>query len=632
MKKITKKQVVPFVVIIGTIIIPLLYSYFYLGAFWDPYSRLQDLPVAIVNSDTGATLNGNDKNFGQEMCDELKKSNDLKYVFTSEEDADKGTENKDYYACIKIPSDFSRVITSASTDSKQIAKIIYSPNEKRNFLASQILNRAVVEIESSLKDKINAEIISELSEKLNQTPDKLGTLSDGLNKLNDGATTLNTGASDLSKGSNSLLSGAKSLDGGINDLLNGIKQLDNSTANINDLKTGAEALSANAKLFNDSLTQYTAGVTKLITNVNSTSQFLATYYSTHASLQSDPVFTAFLTQLGSPDNKANLKALTDGTALLNSSSAQIKAGIDILSKGTGSIPQLKAGITQIKTGLETAKKGSTALSSGAVSLNDGMAKLNAGSSDLKAGTSDALSSVNGEIVTGKGELKSLDGLDTFATDHIKFEQQTINPVPNYGTAFAPYFLSLSLWVGALIIFVAIYMDADSKFKILSRASDRKILRSFCYLIIGIIQALVLGTVLIFSLGLDVKNTLLFFGVCCLISLVSISIVQFLMVFVGDFGKFLSLLLLILQLTSCGGTFPMQVVPKFFNILYPFMPMTYGVSLLKDSISGVSNSDTIFSASILFGLFIVFMTLTIIFSRIRRKKNEIAKATLEAISI
>ena len=159
MRKLTKKQVIPFIVIIGVVIIPLLYSFFYLDAFWDPYAKLNTLPVAVVNEDKGAQLNGQQRNFGSEMCDELKNSGELKFVFTTDEDAKKGTENSDYYAYLKIPSNFSEVIASASTDSNQVAQLVYSPNEKRNYLASQILNRAILQIEGSLKNKINSEII-----------------------------------------------------------------------------------------------------------------------------------------------------------------------------------------------------------------------------------------------------------------------------------------------------------------------------------------------------------------------------------------------------------------------------------------------------------------------------------------
>lgn len=76
--------------ILGVIIIPLMYSFFYLDAFWDPYSRLDTLPVAVVNEDRGATIDGKSRNLGKEMWDELEKDGTLKFVLTDEADAVKG--------------------------------------------------------------------------------------------------------------------------------------------------------------------------------------------------------------------------------------------------------------------------------------------------------------------------------------------------------------------------------------------------------------------------------------------------------------------------------------------------------------------------------------------------------------
>jgi len=145
--------------------------------------------------------------------------------------------------------------------------------------------------------------------------------------------------------------------------------------------------------------------------------------------------------------------------------------------------------------------------------------------------------------------------------------------------------------------------------------------NFIYLLIGFSQAVVLGIVLLLGLGLKVDNLPLYFLSCCLVSMVFISIIQFLMVFLKDLGKFLCMLLLILQLTSCGGTFPMETVPKLFNQLYNFMPMTYSVGLFKQSISGVSASDLLINTGVLFGILVVFMTLTLIFSNVKTKEKD-----------
>ena len=694
--KLTKKRVVQISIIIGVVILPLLYSYFYLGAFWDPYSTLDTLPVAVVNQDQGAVINDKERNLGEELCKELQEDDSLKFVVTDETDAKKGTEGKDYYAMIVVPTNFSANIASSSEEEKTTATITFSSNEKKNYLASQILSRATLQIEENLRSNVNKEITAELSTKLEDVPEQLGELQNGLNKLNngssdltggtsqlkDGTAKLTDGASDLAEGTNefsskfadyqagvtnaktgasSLSKGASSLDTGIDGLLTSATALENSTKSLTDLQKGAKDLADGASLFNSSLITYTSGVDSLIKNVTDTTTFLTQYVTANPSLMKDPTFNAFITKMSNPELQKNIKDLSDATTSLKTASATISAGISQLSTGTNNLPQLQAGIAAIKQGLAQAKTGSSQLANGSITLDDGLSalsqateKLNAASKDIKSGAaavSTGASTVNDgandlnegaeklqqgiatakdgvdtSIITANEQLKSLDGLDEFASEPVTIQSESINAVPNYGTAFAPYFLSLSLWVGAIIIFVGIFLDSDNKFKVLSRYSDKKVLRTFIYLLIGFAQAVILAIVLKLCLGLQVNHLGLYFVSCCLVSIVFISIVQFLMVFLKDAGKFLSLLLLILQLTSCGGTFPMETVPKFFNVLYPFMPMTYSVNLFKEAISGGDISNIWFNVFVLVSILIVFVSLTIVFSKVKISKAE-SKAAL-----
>ena len=738
MKKSKSKLAIRIVVIAAVIIIPLLYSYLYLGAFWDPYSRLETLPVAVVNNDAGAEINDEQRNLGQELCDKLSEEAELKFIFTDEADAKAGTEGDKYYAMIVVPKEFSADIASASTTDKKAATITFSANEKRNFLASQILSRAVLQIEESLRDNVNSELVGQLADTINEVPDQmtelqdgLGELQDGGNKLTDGTAdladgaskladgasdltdgtkTLADGASDLadgtktlakgtatfqdkftqyqsgvsklSDGSGTLATGATSLNTGIDALLNGANTLATSTQNIDQLSSGAKTLAAGAQALNAGLIQYTQGVDALITSVNTTTTFLKQYATqVNPSIMKDPVFAGFMTKLATSANADSIKTLQAASTQLTTASQQISAGATALSTGCDSLPKLKAAISTLAGGLEQAKEGSTKLSQGAqtlsaglatvndatsklskassdiasgaakvndgatalsdgatklkdgsVELNDGATKLSDGANDLNDGAvklndgiTTAKDGVDDAITDTNEQLDKLDGLAEFAKAPVTVETNNINTVPNYGTAFAPYFLSLSLWVGALIMFVGIYLDQEGKFQIMTCNSTHRLARSFLYLVLGFAQALVLAVALEYGLGLDVANRPLYYASCCLVSLVSISIVQFLMVHLKDAGKFLSIVLLILQLTSCGGTFPMETIPKFFSVLYPYMPMTYAVGLFKQSISGVTKSDAIYNASVLIVIIIVFTALTIILSGIKAKKAAIVES-------
>ena len=689
--KMSKRMVGCFAVIVGVIVIPLMYSYFYLGAFWDPYSTLEMLPVAVVNNDLGATIDGEERNLGNDVCEKLKEDGSLKFVFTDYEEAKEGTAGDEYYAMIEIPEDFSKNISSANSKSKEPATIIYSPNQKRNYLASQILNSAITKIEESTRASINSEITQQLVDKFNEVPGQMEKLNDGSKKLSEGSEKILEGTEDLKTGTEKLSTGAGTLaEGtatysekfkefqtgltsaknggnelstgigklatGMGDLQSGSTKLKDASAKLGDLTNGAKALDDGANSLNNGVIAYTAGVDALIKNTMDTSAYMSALVTAHPELMQDASFSAFISKMSDPANATAIQTLQAAGGQVKAGSAQVKAGADAIAAGTANLPQLTAGITQLSAGVDTAKagvdklnsgsqslysglvqledasvklgdasgsiaSGAAQLNTGAAQLDDGAGALNEGASELSEGTKTLQSGVETSIKDTKNELPKLDGLAEFTEAPVTVSEEDITEVPNYGTAFGPYFLSLSLWVGGLIIFVAIYYDPSNKFKILSNQSEHKLARSFIYLFIGFIQAIVLGIVLKYGLGLEVANTKLYFMSCCLVSLVFIAMIQFFMVFLKDFGKFISMLLLILQLTSCGGTFPMETVPKFFQVIYPFMPMTYSVGLFKQTISGIDEGQFMYNTGILVALFVVFMILTVIGSVIKSKRSE-----------
>lgn len=241
---ITKRRIFCAAVIAAIIIVPFLYSYFYLGAFWDPYSKLEELPVAVVNEDKGAVIDGENRNLGQEFCDRLKEDASLKFTFTNAEDAKIGCEGKEYYASISIPEDFSSNIASAGTTDKKAALITYSPNEKRNFLASQILNRAVLEMEEEIRASVDKEIVQELSGQLGEVPEQLTDLQEGLGKLDQGALELFDGSGTLSDGTKDLLNGTTTLYEGANTLADGTAEGSRATAHQGPYAAGGRSTAA----------------------------------------------------------------------------------------------------------------------------------------------------------------------------------------------------------------------------------------------------------------------------------------------------------------------------------------------------------------------------------------------------
>lgn len=338
--------------------------------------------------------------------------------------------------------------------------------------------------------------------------------------------------------------------------------------------------------------------------------------------------------------KAVITNAADGAAALNSKMPTLTAGMTKLQSGistarsgsskiaTGAAA-VDSGAGQLASGTATLKNGTSSLASGASTLSSGTGTLSSGMKTLDSGIASGGKSVDSAVKTANGELPKLDGISSYAAKPVSVKKNAVDYVPNYGTAFAPYFLSLSLWVGGLIIFFGIYLDVDKRYKYLCRDSANPVIRSFAYLLLGVGQAVILAFIVKVALGLQVQHMYSYVLSCILVSVVFISIIQFCLVHLKDFGKFLALLLLILQLTSCGGTFPMETVPKFFNMLYPYMPMTYSVGLFKETISGATGSSMMMNVSVLVMLLIICTIATILMSIMKKGARHLRKLRKEA---
>ena len=225
----------------------------------------------------------------------------------------------------------------------------------------------------------------------------------------------------------------------------------------------------------------------------------------------------------------------------------------------------------LSTGLGNLAAGSASLATGIGTGTDGAQQLAAGLSDSASQVPDDSSSTR----AAKTEVLS---------SPVSLVETTNHSIPNYGTGFAPYFIPLALWVGALMAFFLI--RSVSSRALASTASDRTVALSGYWpaAFVTAVQAVIMALVLQFALGLHPADVALFYVFCVFVSLVFAAIMQFLTAAMGTPGKFIAIVLLMLQLTSAAGTFPLETVPRFFQAINPFLPMTYVVLGLRQVIT------------------------------------------------
>ncbi|PEJ68527.1 YhgE/Pip domain-containing protein [Bacillus wiedmannii] len=401
-------------------------------------------------------------------------------------------------------------------------------NQKTNGLQNELPNPAGVKILAGGIAKLtNAQ--NEFVSKFHGFGEGLDNAKIGADKLKDGSVQLIDGVAQLQSGSGKVTAGLGQLSAGANQMAGGVNQLANGSSQVTG---GLGTLSAGAN-------QMAGGVNQL----------------------------------------------ADG-------SSQVTGGLGTLSVGAnqmaGGVNQLADGSNQVTTGLGTLNGGLNKMSTGSTQLIDGVNKLADGSGKVTDGLvkvndgSGELAEKLGEGAEKTGEVKGTDKTYDMFASPVKVKTEKMAEVPNYGTGFTPYFLSLGLFVGALLLSI-VYPLRDTVG--VPKSGFSWFISKFGVLLsVGIIQAIVADVILLFGLGVEVQSIPYFILFSIVTSLAFIALIQCLVTAFGDAGGFIAIITLIIQLTTSAGTFPLELIPKFLQPFNAWLPMTYSVSGLKAVVS------------------------------------------------
>ena len=635
-------------------LIPLLYGALYLWAFWDPYKNISDLPVAVVNEDKGANKQAKDYNFGSEIADKLKADPVLKWDFVSKDQADKGLTDKKYYLELIIPEDFSQNIITADGPDPEPGVIQFKSRQATSMIAYQITNRVSYEISEKVGHEFSKNYIDNILLQKENGISGLKEAATGANQLASGLTDAKNGSGELATGSTKAYQGSEALVEAVNKVLlgsnnlnTGISQSYSGAKNLSDgisqSAAGAASLANGANNLQSGIGEAKTGVNQLIGNMSSTASALATAknmlatpndtindanspYNGMTNLQAaNAIISNIISISTSTSSQQQIASLQAGLNQLESGSATIKDGTSNLSNALNNqikpgSDQLTSGLSQLATGSNTLNTGINSLSQANKDMSSGLKTLSEGSNALNTGISQAQSgaqTLSSELSKGipvevNSDLNS-EKMSEVMSDPVKLSDKSIDVVENYGTGFAPYFLPLALWVGALLFF-QVFKVNETSFKKKARRTQVIFSKYLTCLAVSTIQAVVLDTVLILALGLSPDHMFLFYLFTIAISWSFASILQFFVSLFGDVGKFIGIVLLMLQLTSAAGTYPIETAPKFFQAINHYLPMTYAVSGLREIISGGNYHFIIISVILLVVFGLIFLLATLLLNR------------------
>lgn len=699
----------------GLVFLPSLYAWLNIYASWDPYAKTDQIPVAIVNEDTGAIVRGEQLNVGNQLVDTLKDNRDMNWSFTSRKSAMEQVEYGDFFAVIIIPNNFSEKLASVVSDNPQKADIEYYVNEKINSIAPKITEKGAtvivqrvssqfissvngvifdlfndlgIAIESDLPDIQNFEnyvfkmekelptihklltgvkndassaqkIISQANsmvpraeqittEGLSSIEKTIDFLTKAQNRLNELAPVVENDlekVSEIAQSTNKFIQNVQNvqldfteLDRVKEDLDNkityNIQTVDSIEIDLNWLKEVANS-SNDSNLEENNVEQQT----KLAHAIDRTNEL-------KAFLQEAQTNARTIDTLVKDKEQQMQKTLNDLQKIAQNTSVQLDAFINEYKNTIE--PTILSEVAKAKKTLGNAKEMLASIQS---TLPEVTRTLNSTDAHIKEGKTtldqalaqypyisdkvnqlaDRIRKVQGE--TNISEIIQLLRNDpqaerSFFEEPIVLKENKLFPIANYGTGMTPFYTVLAIWVGCLLLISLLATDTNHE----SSVSERAVYfgRLFTFSAIGLLQSLIVTIGDIVLLGVDVKDSFWFILFGFLISFVFMSIVYTLVSVFGDIGKAFAIIMLVLQIAGAGGTYPVVLLPEFFQAINPALPFTYAVDIMREAVGGIVWQRAIRDASFLLLFSLAFLIFgTFLKEKINRKTKLMLKKSRES---
>lgn len=613
--------------IVILMLLPLVYGALYLWAFWNPFGNVNKMPVALVNSDRGAVVSGKQVNAGDEIVKSLIADGGLDWHVVNTEQARNGVEHGEYYFMLELPPDFSEAIASPQTGQPTKADLVVVYNDANNYISSSIGQTAISQVLNAVSTQISGQSVNQvLSELLSsgagikQAADGAAQLDTGIGQADSGAGQLVSGLDTARSGSAQLASGANQLAAGIDKatdpLLTLSKALSLIGGNTDQLQQGATAIGQAA----DQVGAIASAQDAAASVIASVIQQLST--------SPDPVAGSAAETLRGLEGQLQAQQFTPQIRqqLIDAQNAAISLTSTLRAPGSplqsalnevGSTGQkLTIDLNELRDGAQQLASGSAQLASGIVQLDDGARQLKSGTEELKTGSNElATKLADGARQVPDWTPQQKNAIAETIGGPVQVSASDDNPAPNFGTGMAPFFLTLALFFGALVLWMVL-RPLQSRAVAAEVLAIRVVLASYLpAAVIGVFQAIILYCVVRFALGMHVAHPAAMLGFMILVSFAFVAATQAINALVGpEVGRVLIIALLMVQLVSAGGMYPVQTTSQPFQTLHRFDPMTFGVNGLRQLILGGIDGRLWQAIIVMVGIWAVSLTISSLSAR------------------
>ena len=628
------------VIMIGLILIPPLYAWFNIYGFWNPYGNTDSIKVAVANMDEGTdnALLGK-VNLGDQIEGTLKSNDQLGWEFMGKANAMEAVESGDCYAAIVIPSDFSEDLANVVTNSKHRPTLEYYVNEKANPISpkitdqgatvvdrtvnntfvstvSEVLTKAVNSANDTINGKTNS-FVNETTAELDKTQKNVSLIRSTIEDLDAQLANVPQQTQSARQAMNDVQLAAASAGRGLAGASTAIgtaqTQLNTLSSNANSaLETGSGLVSQATAQSTASINQISSAVSaasgsaqQAVTGMQNITDSNAKLLEKLKSASNNAQYQQIISKLENTNNTAagtlaDLKTLSENTQATAGSVSKLSTDFNIgtqnslKSAGTarnainsGALPRLNsalgslAGTAGTLAGTVTSQDSVIRQTNIVLDQLDQVAsdtrigleqtdqqlakmetKLTTVSTDLKAlGTADLLASL-----TGSGSLDA-DKIASFMESPTVIDTKNVYPVNS-----------------AFVVIYKVEVDDEGLEGLDPTATEKYLARYLLLGTMGVIQGAIC-TVGDLILGVQTACAPLFILTGMITSLVYLSITYALSTTFMHIGKGLCVALVIVQIPGASGLYPIEMMPKFFRMVYPFVPFSYSIDAFRETIAG-----------------------------------------------
>ena len=631
------KHFFAYMIAIAICVIPALYAWFNIFSNWDPYGGTGNISIALVTRDLGFTKDdGEYVNEGRAIVDEMAAGTSINWVPTDYSDAMDGVRSGKYYGALVLGENLSRNmyrITDALYD--QQPSIIFYQNAKTNAIANKITETAASTAEHNIQVRYLGILIRNLFDKIDDFVEEIDTgetIEDVIRILKKTSQKLDEYGILMEKlQQNNIVLGGRLHQAG--DNLSGFN-LESQMSNIQAAKdsiayTKEQTLEVvwdfqrrlaeqQESLVNSDLSQASveglieqnkqliADIEKLQASlpdgtiapatgsvVSSTERIIATlnkvnsYYKDLISkgLPAEDLSTiryAAVNTIGDARNFVHENLEVAITNLFDN----MTDDLEVLRMLLGSIDSTVSDIPPVMY----AADGTLGAMNGTLQQVGKLMKALREAVDNTATRLEELSDNN----TIESLIEMLHGdpseFAAFFSSPVIVETQTIYPINSYGTAMAPFYSTLALWVGCVVLAAVIKAEADGKG--LRRVTDAQLYwgRFLTYWLFGQIQSVIIVWGDLHILGCQCVHPGLFYLSASITSFVFVCLIYSLVLVIGDVGKAVVVVVMIVQIAGSSGSYPIEILPEIFTKMYVFFPYPYAINAMREAICGLYQLD------------------------------------------